>query len=79
MTDAEALALIEDLRRNARDRIIAEVCTRILAIAQRDAVAAARRATRNAYMAALLRRRRREKREERAARKAAAAAATMTS
>ena len=61
MTDQEAVRIVEGLRSSTQNPVIAEVCDWVLAMAQRDAVAMARRAHRNAYMAALMRRLRRER------------------
>ena len=61
MTDQEAVAIVEDLRRNSQDPAIAALCGWILAMAEKQAVSAARRAHRNEYMKALMKRRRAEK------------------
>jgi hypothetical protein len=55
MTDQEAIAIVESIRAGTEDPSIRAVCDWILALARRQAVSAARRAHRNAYMAALMR------------------------
>jgi hypothetical protein len=57
LTDEQGVALTEDLRRNTQSVAVAALCDWVLALAQRDAVSAARRAHRNEYMKALMRRR----------------------
>jgi hypothetical protein len=61
MTDQEAITIVEGLRRNTENPAILAVCDWVLALAQRDAVSAARRAHRNEYMKALMKRRRAQK------------------
>jgi hypothetical protein len=58
MTDQEAIAIVEGLRRATGSQAIIAVCDWVLALARRDAVGAARRAARNDYMKRLMRRRR---------------------
>jgi hypothetical protein len=58
VTDQEAIAIVESLRDGTKNLSIRAVCEWVLALAQREAVSAARRARRNAYMAALMRRKR---------------------
>jgi hypothetical protein len=62
VTDQEAVAIVESLRRNTQSPAIVAVCDWVLALARREAVSATRRARRNEYMKALMRRRRTQKR-----------------
>jgi len=61
MTDAEAVAVIEDLRRRTQSPAILALCDWTLALVRRQVVQAARRARRNAYQRDLMRKRRARK------------------
>ena len=65
LTDAQALSLIEDMRRNTHNTDVAALCDWVLALVQRREKAPKPKADRRAYMRDFMRKRRAEQRRTR--------------